>query len=158
MSSDGGTKWQVKNVEVTDNLYGINFLGSYEGYAAGAFGTIIKSSDSGSTWKLLTKIGGEAIKTFMLLDTLIFGQLLEVAHYCIQLIEDAHGIREAIDTQESLYGGYFADWGGWIVGDNGTVLSCCPISAVFDMSSTEFILGVTSEIIFNFKITVEGKS
>jgi photosystem II stability/assembly factor-like uncharacterized protein len=49
-SSDGGTTWSLQNTQVTENIYASCFVDQSLGWAVGAGGTILKTTNGGDSW------------------------------------------------------------------------------------------------------------
>lgn len=51
-SPDGGASWSVQTTGLTTPVHGISFSSDDVGWAVGAFGTILRTTNGGSTWEV----------------------------------------------------------------------------------------------------------
>lgn len=49
-SNDGGETWNLYSSGTTSNLKDVNFISDYTGFITGDYGTLLKTTDGGSTW------------------------------------------------------------------------------------------------------------
>jgi len=56
-----GVRWQAQTSGVTVRLRGVSAVSAAVGWASGAAGTVLRTSDGGTTWQRLTVPGAEAL-------------------------------------------------------------------------------------------------
>jgi photosystem II stability/assembly factor-like uncharacterized protein len=62
----GKPRWDTQQSGVTDDLHAVSFVSAKTGWAAGDHNVVIKTSDGGATWKLLTE--RQALNKFTSVD------------------------------------------------------------------------------------------
>src|SRR5258708_32453092 len=62
----GKPRWDPQQSGVTDDLQAVSFVNNKAGWAAGDHNIVIKTSDGGATWKLLTE--RQAVNKFTSVD------------------------------------------------------------------------------------------
>ncbi len=129
----GQSNWQQIAQPTTHNLNKASFLDSLRGWVAGDRGTILKTTDGGSTWTSQNSGGVDDIKNIFMLTERI-GWAVTWVEFTDTSTYSGSTILKTTNGGTSWSGAQFAEWGkyfysvtffdslsGWIGGDRGDI-------------------------------------
>jgi photosystem II stability/assembly factor-like uncharacterized protein len=121
MTSDGGATWQDRSLEFDVILYGIDFADEQHGWIVGEVGNLMVTEDGGQTWARQQTPSGMSFFGVHVVDREnawavgLDGQIWR--------FDGTEWEQRPSDTTFALFDVEMKGNQGWIVGDNGTVLT-----------------------------------
>lgn len=123
---NAGTTWQVQNSVdgIVDQLYAIQFLNATTGWIVGEFGDMLKTTDGGESWDLLTGPTEQDLFAVNFVSATT-GWAVGLGGTIIKTTDGGSSwVLQSSPTTETLYGCAFTSaTSGIVVGTNGVVLA-----------------------------------